>query len=116
MCNREKKSKNPKFFYPSIKKNIEKSLLFFSWETAGRIEAMFSLNKRAKRAENKSLIIFKKNYSDILREIKSYMFRICKPFQNDIYLDSLTSLTRESKCCSNSINVGVLKICLHLGL
>ena len=51
-----------------------------------------------------------------LREIKSFVFRIFRPFQNNILLHSLTSLTCESKFYGTSISVGVLKMCLHLGL
>ena len=50
-----KTSKNPKFVYPSIeKKCIKICAILFNWKTANRIEAGVSLNKRAKRAENKS--------------------------------------------------------------
>ena len=40
------------------------------------------------------------------REIKGFAFRTFRPFQNDIYL----------KFYGTSKSVGVLKICLHLGL
>ena len=55
MCNRQEKSKNPKFLYPRTEKKYRKfRAILYNWKTADRIEAGFSLNKRVKRAENKS--------------------------------------------------------------
>ena len=51
MYNRQEKSKNPKFSYPNIEKNVEKSAILYNWITADRNEAGFSGKKLFKNID-----------------------------------------------------------------
>ena len=56
------------------------------------------------------------NYWLVREKSRVLNLRNFRPFQNDILIDSLTSLTHESKFYATFRSVGVLKIWLHLGL
>ena len=92
VCNRQKKSKNPKFVYPRIENKYRN---IYNWKTADRIEEGFSLKRRAKRAENKSYRHHARSY---------HRFGDIRPFQfTSVRLMGKTVLIAFFQCLSRSL-------------